>query len=83
MPNNGWVPVDPYYCDALCPDGSIPLYFGTIPELDQRVALTYGFDHVVSGHSISMLQSPAVFISGSTKVGSIQTYCNLGTTNSN
>jgi transglutaminase-like putative cysteine protease len=77
IPGAGWVPADPTYCDTLCPDGSLALYFGTIPELNQRVALTYGFDHTANGYAMNMLQSPAVYVSGSTRVSSIQGFCSL------
>jgi len=77
LPGYGWIPVDPTFCQALMPDGSMPLYFGTIPELNQRAALTYGFDHFVSGYDIPVLQSPAVISTGGTKVSSVQAWCNL------
>jgi transglutaminase-like putative cysteine protease len=77
IPNYGWIPADPSYCDALCPDGSLPLYFGTIPELNERVAVTYGFDHTVSRSKMPMLQSPAVFTTGLTRVAPVQPYCSL------
>lgn len=77
IPGQGWIPVDPSYADALCPDGSQPIYYGTIPDLNERVALTYGFDHTVSGRKFQMLQSPAVVFSGGTRVASVQPYCSL------
>jgi hypothetical protein len=77
MPTYGWIPADPAFCDTLCPNGSLPLYFGTIPELNERVAVTYGFDHVAAGRTMSMLQSPVVFTSSGTLVSSIQSFCSL------
>ena len=47
------------------------------------VALSYGFDRVVSGHSIPMLQSPAVWATSSTHVASVQPNCTLQLTSSN
>lgn len=79
VPGQDWIPADPAYCDGLCADGSLPLYFGTIPELDQRVAVTYGFDHVVGGRSIPILQSPAVAASGTTRVAKVTAWCSLST----
>ncbi len=77
VPGYGWIPADPAYCDALVPNGALPVYFGTIPELNQRAAVSYGFDHSVPGHSITMLQSPAVFASSGTWVSSVQPCCSL------
>jgi hypothetical protein len=77
IPGQGWVPADASYCDMLSPDGSLPLYFGTIPELNQRAAITYGFDHVASGSSMTMLQTPVLIASGSTRVSGVQDYCSL------
>ncbi|HWA82412.1 MAG TPA: transglutaminase-like domain-containing protein [Fimbriimonadaceae bacterium] len=77
LPGYGWIPCDPTYCDALSPDGSFPLYFGTIPDLNGRVAMTYGFDHTLSGHAFPRLQSPGVWVTGSTKVSAVQPFCSL------
>jgi transglutaminase-like putative cysteine protease len=77
MPGYGWVPVDAAYSDGLCPDGSLALYFGVIPELNSRVALTYGFDHTVGSLVIPMLQSPAVWANSTTKVSSVQAFSSL------
>lgn len=83
VPGSGWVPCDPTYCDTICPDGSYALYFGTIPELNERVATTYGFDHVLSGHSFPRLQSPGLWVTGSAKVSGIRIYCNLAAATGN
>lgn len=83
VPNAGWIPADPSFCDSICPDGSLPLYFGTVPDLNSRVATTYGLDHVASGKSMPILQSPAVFQSGATRVASVQSICSLSLANSN
>jgi hypothetical protein len=61
----GWVPVDPAYAEGRLAKGSnLPIYFGVIPELNQRVATAFGFDRSVGNQSIAMLQSPAVFWQG-------------------
>lgn len=77
VPGAGWVPCDPTYCDTIRPDGAYALYFGTIPELNERVATTYGFDHILSGHSFPRLQSPGAWVTGSTKVSAIRPFCSL------
>lgn len=71
LPNAGWIPVDPAYADGLCPDGSAPLYFGVIPELNQRVATTYGYTHAIGSQSILMLQSPAVIATNGARVAEV------------
>jgi hypothetical protein len=77
MAGYGWVPADAAYSDGLCPDGSMALYFGVIPELNSRVALTYGFDHTIGSLAIPMLQSPALWATSTTKVSTVQAYCSL------
>lgn len=71
LPNAGWIPVDPAYADGLCPDGSAPLYFGVIPELNQRVATTYGYTHAIGSQSIPMLQSPAVVATNGSRIAGV------------
>lgn len=58
VPGHGWVPVDPSYADGEDPQGNYPLYFGVIPQLNERVATAIGFDHSVGKVKIPMLQSP-------------------------
>lgn len=58
VPGHGWVPVDPSYADGKDPQGNYPLYFGVIPELNERVATAIGFDHSFSKYKVPMLQSP-------------------------
>jgi len=77
IPGFGWIPADPAFCQSLCPAGTMPLYFGTIPELNQRVALSYGFDHFIDGNQVTVLQSPAVISSGRTHVSSVSAWCTL------
>ena len=77
IPGHGWIPADASFCDELSPDGSQALYFGTVPDLNERVAVTYGFDHIVGGRKLPMLQSPAVVTSGATRISGVQPYCTL------
>lgn len=58
IPGHGWIPVDPSFADGEDPQGNYPLYFGVIPQLNQRVATAIGFDHSVGKVKIPMLQSP-------------------------
>ncbi len=58
VPNHGWVPVDPSFADGLDPQGRYPLYFGVIPELNERVATAIGFDHSFGKYKVPLLQSP-------------------------
>lgn len=61
----GWIPVDPSFAESLLQKGSdLPVYFGVIPELNERVATAFGFDRRLSGIEMQMLQSPAVFWTG-------------------
>lgn len=61
----GWVPADPAYAEGRLARGSdMPIYFGVIPELNERVATAFGFDRQVGSRSASMLQSPAAFWTG-------------------
>lgn len=62
----GWVPVDPAYAEGRLLAGSdLPIYFGVVPELNERVATGFGLDREAGGRSLPMLQSPAVFWTGS------------------
>lgn len=62
----GWVPVDPAFAEGRLAKGSdLPIYFGVIPELNERVATAFGLDRQVGNRSLPMLQSPAVFWTGS------------------
>jgi hypothetical protein len=58
VPSYGWIPVDPSYADGLDPQGSMALYFGVIPNLNQRVATAVGFDHSTGKVKLPILQSP-------------------------
>lgn len=77
LPNAGWIPVDPAYCDGLCPDGSAPLYFGIIPELNQRVATTYGYTHSIGSQWIPMLQSPAVIATNGARLANVTDHASV------
>lgn len=61
----GWVPVDPAYAEGKLASGSdLPIYFGVIPELNERVATGFGLDREIGARTLPMLQSPAVFWTG-------------------
>lgn len=74
----GWVPVDLAYAEGMMPNGDQPIYFGVIPELNQRVATSYGFDHQIGSRSMGVLQSAAMWWSGSNiRVRSLVSGCSL------
>jgi transglutaminase-like putative cysteine protease len=75
----GWVPVDPAFAEARLPKGSdLPIYFGVLPEGNERVATAFGLDRRLGERFMPMLQSPAVFWTGSgIKVQRISTYSEL------
>ncbi len=75
----GWVPVDPAFAENRLPAGSgYPIYFGVIPELNERMATMVGFDRAAGGRSLPMLQSPAVFWEGNgVRLGQATPYCEL------
>jgi len=61
----GWVPVDPAYAEGKLASGAdLPIYFGVIPELNERVATGFGLDREIGNRSLPMLQSPALFWAG-------------------
>lgn len=76
VPGHGWIPVDPSFADGKDPDGRYPLYFGVIPDLNQRVATAIGFDHSFSYYRVPILQSPFA-ITDTKKVQSAFAWCNL------
>ena len=76
VPGHGWIPVDPSYADGKDPQGNYALYFGVIPDLNQRVATAIGFDHSFARVKIPMLQSPYA-ITDVKKVLSASAWCNL------
>lgn len=78
VPGHGWVPVDPAYAKGVGADGSLPLYFGVIPELNQRFATGYGFDRAAQRLRLPMLQSPAIFWYGTgAKLAQFDVSCSL------
>lgn len=75
----GWIPVDPAYAEARLHTGAdLPIYFGVIPDLNERVATAFGFDRRLSGREVSMLQSPVVFwVGNGLQVKSVTPVCQL------
>ena len=75
----GWIPVDPSYAESMIPNGSdLPIYFGVIPELNERVATAFGLDRRLGGLEMPMLQSPAVFWTGpNVRVQRVAAFSNL------
>jgi transglutaminase-like putative cysteine protease len=77
LPGAGWVPVDPTYADGLRPSGDTALYFGVIPDLNQRLVTSYGFDRTVGKDKIVELQSPAAFLTNAKAGGKVTDHCSL------
>lgn len=73
----GWVPCDPTYADGIAPNGDLPLYFGIIPDLNNRVATSFGLDCTVGKSKVSMLQSPALVSVSKTATGFVSPTCTL------
>ena len=61
VPGFGWIPVDPAYAVSLRPRSASPLYFGVIPDLNARVALSHAFTQTLGAESATFLQTPQVF----------------------
>lgn len=76
VPLYGWVQVDPAMADGIDPSGCLPLYFGVIPDGNQRTILTYGFEHTLDTQQVEMLQAPAVFLNGAT-IQEFDSFCGL------
>jgi hypothetical protein len=76
VPAYGWIPVDPSFADGLDPAGQYSLYFGIIPELNQRVATAIGFDHSFGKVKAPILQSPMALVDPA-RVSSFQTWASL------
>jgi len=75
----GWVPVDAAFAENRLPRGSsYPIYFGVIPEMNERMATMIGYDREAGGRSVPMLQSPAVFwTGGGVRLGQATPFCEL------
>ncbi len=76
VPGHGWVPVDPSFADGVDPNGIYPLYFGVIPDLNQRVATAVGFEHSFGKTKVPILQSPLALVDAN-KVTAFQTWSSL------
>jgi transglutaminase-like putative cysteine protease len=59
--NHGWIACDPAYAKGRMPKGTLPIYFGIMPDLNSRVATSFGFDVTAGGRTFGLLQGPSVF----------------------
>lgn len=75
----GWIPVDPAYAEGKLAKGSdTPIYFGVIPDLNERIATAYGLDRQIGEYDLPMLQSPAIFWFGrNVKVQNLSAFSKL------
>ncbi len=60
LPNAGWVPADPAYAKGAMPSGDTPIYFGVVPNLNARIATSFGLDREAGGVLLPLLQSARV-----------------------
>lgn len=78
VPGHGWIAVDPGYAEGLNGSTDAPLYFGVLPELNQRVATNFGFDKSWNGQTVPFLQAPSFFWSNpSAKLATLNSTCSL------
>ncbi len=61
IPIHGWISCDPAYAKGKMPKGTLPIYFGVMPNLNRRVATSFGFDVTAGGRIFGLLQGPSVF----------------------
>ena len=62
LPSCGWIPQDPTLSNSICENGSYAYYFGIVPELNQRVAVSRSMTNTTLGYTINAsLQQPAYF----------------------
>lgn len=60
LPNVGWVPADPAYAEGMMPTGDTPIFFGVIPNLNARIATSFGLDREAGSYLAPLLQSTRV-----------------------
>ncbi len=60
LPGVGWVPVDPSSGDD--PRNDLTEWFGNLPDLNQRVTVTVGYDHQVVDLKMDFLQEYAYWV---------------------
>lgn len=77
LPQYGWIACDPSYADSYDPTGKCGLYFGVMPDLNTRVATSFGFDQTWNGQTLGLLQSPSVFWSNSAQLINAESHCSL------
>lgn len=61
IPTAGWIACDLADAEAVDPKGYASAYFGVMPDLNTRVATSFGFDVTAGGMTLPILQSPSVF----------------------
>ncbi|MBX3119546.1 MAG: transglutaminase domain-containing protein [Fimbriimonadaceae bacterium] len=78
LPNAGWIPVDPAYAKGAMPSGDAPIYFGVVPDLNARIATSFGLDRESGSFEAPLLQSTRVEWTGrNVRIGSAYTNSNL------
>lgn len=61
VPTAGWIACDLADAEAVDPKALGSAYFGVMPDLDTRIATSFGFDVEANGVTLPLLQSPSVF----------------------
>jgi transglutaminase-like putative cysteine protease len=78
VPQHGWVAADPAYAEGLGAKGDLPLYFGVVPDLNERIATSFGFQKEWNGQSVPYLQAPTFFWSNPrARLTTAQVSCSL------
>lgn len=65
LPGHGWIPQDPSKADELSPGGQYAFYFGVMPMLNSRIAMTRGSTFTYEGLTTDNLHGGASWYWGS------------------
>lgn len=77
VPTAGWIACDLADAEAVDSKGLASAYFGVMPDLDMRVATSFGFDVTSNGATLPLLQAPSVFWTTTAQPTSAKASCFL------